>query len=130
FLFLSLVIIKRVAEVSGMQREGGASRPSRRAYLPEDLGVLQAMGLGASFASSVVLALYVQSDAILRLHYTRPMWLWAIVPLMLFWQCRMWLSTTRGYMRDDPIVYAARDWVSWLVGIGLVGSVLLARWPV
>jgi hypothetical protein len=39
------------------------------------------------------------------------------VPLMLFWQCRLWLSTARGYMHDDPIIYAARDWVSWLVAI-------------
>jgi 4-hydroxybenzoate polyprenyltransferase len=129
FLFLSLVIIKRVAELSGMRREGNA-HPTRRAYEADDLNLLQAMGMGASFASSVVLALYVQSDVILRLHYTRPLRLWAIVPLMLFWQCRMWLSTTRGYMRDDPIVYAARDWVSWLVGIGLVATILLARGPI
>ena len=36
-----------------------------------------------------------------------------MVPLFLFWQCRLWLSTSRGYMHDDPIVYAAKDWVSW-----------------
>ena len=34
---------------------------------------------------------------------------------MLFWQCRLWLSTARGHMHDDPIVYATRDWVSWIV---------------
>jgi hypothetical protein len=39
---------------------------------------------------------------------------------MLFWQCRLWLSTARGYMHDDPIVYAARDWVSWIVAIALL----------
>jgi 4-hydroxybenzoate polyprenyltransferase len=126
FLFLSLVIIKRVAELSGKRREG-SSGLARRAYVADDLGLLQAMGIGASFASSVVLALYVQSDVILGLHYTRPLRLWAIVPLMLFWQCRMWLSTARGYMRDDPIVYAARDWVSQLIGIALVATMLLAR---
>ena len=27
---------------------------------------------------------------------------------------------TIGYMHDDPIVYAARDWVSWLVFAALV----------
>ena len=48
-------------------------------------------------------------------YYAHAKLLWCIVPLMLFWQCRLWLSTTRGYMHDDPIVYAARDWVSWLV---------------
>ena len=46
--------------------------------------------------------------------YAEPQVLWAVIPLVLFWQCRLWLSTARGYMHDDPIVYAAKDWVSWL----------------
>ena len=128
FLFLSLVSIKRVAELGGMVREG-ILRTARRGYGVDDAGLLVAMGMGASFASSVVLALYVQSEVTV-LHYARPLVLWAIVPLMLFWQCRLWLSTARGYMRDDPIVYAAHDWVSWLVGAALMGTLLLARLPV
>lgn len=125
FLFLSLVIIKRVAELGSIRREG-ISSAARRGYEVDDQFVLIAMGFGASFASSVVLALYVQSQ-IAVLQFVRPFVLWAIVPLMLFWQCRMWLSTARGYMRDDPIVYAAGDWVSWLVGLGLVSSLVLSR---
>jgi hypothetical protein len=53
--------------------------------------------------------------------------LWATVPLLLFWQCRLWLSTARGYMNDDPIVYAARDRVSWLVGALLAAAAVMAR---
>jgi hypothetical protein len=30
-------------------------------------------------------------------------------------------------MNDDPIVYAARDWVSWLVFAG-VAAVAVAAW--
>jgi hypothetical protein len=45
---------------------------------------------------------------------------------MLFWQCRLWLSTTRGYMDDDPIVYAARDWVSRLIAAAVLLLLLLA----
>ena len=52
-----------------------------------------------------------------------------IVPLMLFWQCRLWMSTTRNYMHDDPIVYAARDWVSWAVFAALIGFVASAWLP-
>jgi len=29
-------------------------------------------------------------------------------------------------MHDDPIVYAARDWVSWLVAIAAVAILTLA----
>ena len=45
--------------------------------------------------------------------YRLPSIMWGLVPLSLFWQCRMWLSATRGYVDDDPIVYASKDWVTW-----------------
>ena len=86
--------------------------------------MVQMMGCAASFASVVVLSLYIQSDAALQ-SYPRSELLWGVIPLMLFWQCRLWLSTARGYMHDDPIVYAARDWVSWLV-IACLGGIVLA----
>ena len=50
---------------------------------------------------------------------------WIIVPLLLFWQCRLWLATARGFMTDDPIIYAAKDWVSVLVGIALITTMVV-----
>ena len=47
-----------------------------------------------------------------------------MVPLILFWQCRLWLATARGHMLDDPILYSAKDWVSW-IAFGLIGAVFL-----
>jgi hypothetical protein len=52
-----------------------------------------------------------------------------VIPLLLFWQCRLWLSASRGYMTDDPIVYAARDWVSRLVLCGVLIVVATAWLP-
>jgi hypothetical protein len=52
-----------------------------------------------------------------------------VIPLLLFWQCRLWLSASRGYMTDDPIVYAARDWVSRLVFCGVLIVVATAWLP-
>jgi hypothetical protein len=71
-----------------------------------------------------VLALYVQAELTLGVSHDAT-WSWAIVPLTLFWQCRIWLATSRGGMHHDPIVFAARDWVSWLVAICLFGVLLL-----
>src|SRR5262249_35056472 len=118
FLFLGLAMIKRVGELrSGAQLAGVTNR---RGYCADDVAILQTMGVGASFVSAMVLALFVQSDSVAA-RYARPELLWAVVPLMLFWQCRLWLATARGQMLDDPIVYAARDWVSGLVAVtGLV----------
>jgi hypothetical protein len=73
-----------------------------------------------------VLALFVQSEASLQ-RYSSPGLLWGLVPLALFWQSRLWLATARGYMHDDPIIYAARDWVSWLVALALLAVLSAAK---
>ena len=129
FLFLSLAMVKRVAELQAL-----AKRPRRgiaelravgqrderkvagRGYLASDARILELMGVAASFVTSLVLALYVQSE-VMPLGDHRPTLAWGIVPLILFWQCRIWFVTLRGEMHHDPIVYAARDWVSWTVTI-------------
>jgi 4-hydroxybenzoate polyprenyltransferase len=127
FLFLSLAFIKRVSELQAMRVAGvgAGGRPVRRGYMVEDLAILQVCGCAATFSSAIVLALYVQSAAA-SLAYANPAMLFAVIPLLLFWQCRLWLSTARGYMHDDPIVYAARDWVSWAVFGSLAAAVAAA----
>jgi hypothetical protein len=92
--------------------------------------MVAAMGIAGSFAAAVILALYVQSDVAVR-GYAEPRWLWGLVPLALFWQLRLWLSTSRGYIAGDPVDYALRDRVTWLVGLCCVLLTLLAaRWMV
>jgi 4-hydroxybenzoate polyprenyltransferase len=127
-LFLSLALVKRVSELYRLQ-SASLSKTERRGYMVQDLLMLQLFGCASSFASAVVLSLYVQSDTALHA-YARPSMLWGVIPLLLFWQCRLWLSTSRGYMNDDPIVYAARDWVSWLVFACVVGVAMAAWLPV
>ena len=47
----------------------------------------------------------------------RPGFLWTICPLLLYWLGRMTLLANRGAVADDPVVFAARDRVSWLTGL-------------
>jgi 4-hydroxybenzoate polyprenyltransferase len=124
FLFLSLAIIKRVAELNAMIIEKRTIMLGR-GYSPNDLPILQMMGVGASFVSALVLALYVQDASITR--HVNAVILWGIVPVLLFWQCRLWLSAARGYMHEDPIVYASQDWVSHLVGVTLIVIMALSE---
>lgn len=123
FLFLGLAIVKRVAELmtlpAGEQRQAAG-----RGYRAEDLAILQLMGVASSFVASLVLALYVQNELALPGN-REPTLSWAVVPLLLFWECRIWLATARGKMNDDPIVFAARDWASWVVASAGLGVVLL-----
>lgn len=122
FLFLALALVKRSTELQGV------SRPARRGYGGPDLGLVKSMGLASSFNAALVLGLYVNSD-VAQTRYATPHLLWLWVPLVLFWQCRLWLACERGYMHDDPIVYSVKDWVSWTAGLGAAGVMLLAHQP-
>jgi 4-hydroxybenzoate polyprenyltransferase len=124
FIFLSLALVKRVAELKTIAP--GEANIARRGYRPGDLSILQMFGCGSALAASLVLALFVQNEATLDL-YASPGLLWGLVPLVLFWQFRLWLATTRGNMRDDPITYAAGDWVTWLVGGASLVILLAAK---
>jgi 4-hydroxybenzoate polyprenyltransferase len=128
FLFLSLAVIKRVSELRRLRGTASGSKAPRRGYTIEDIPILEMLGVAASFTSALLLSLYVQSDTALN-HYGNPSILWGSIPLLLFWQCQLWLSTSRGYMHDDPILFAVRDRVSWAVFACLALLVVVARMP-
>lgn len=123
FLFLSLAFLKRYAELTGLDA-GDTQFVRRRGYLRRDREWLGAMGGASGYLSVLVLALYINSDQVVVL-YQRPVLLWLICPLLLFYTGRMWLLAYRGELHEDPIVATVRDPASYLVG-ALVGLVLLA----
>lgn len=124
FIFLALAITKRASELTVLMKLGKL-QAAGRGYTTEDITVLKIFGISSSFTSSLVIALYIHDQAA-KAVYARPQVLWFLVPLILLWQCRIWLSTERGFMRDDPIVYAGRDWVSWLIGLLVIAVVITA----
>jgi 4-hydroxybenzoate polyprenyltransferase len=114
FLFLSLGFLKRHVEFPLNPNGDKGVVPGRRGYQEDDSPLLLIMGVCSSFLATVVFAFYVNSTQG-HLSFRTPYLLWGIVPLILFWQLRLWLATIRGYMHDDPVVYAAKDNVSRLV---------------
>jgi 4-hydroxybenzoate polyprenyltransferase len=121
FLFLSLAFLKRYTEVSAM--EGAPTEQvRRRGYLRADREWLGSMGAASGYLSVLVLALYINSEQVIAL-YRRPLALWLVCPLLLFWIGRMWLLAHRGRVHDDPIVATVRDPASYAVG-ALVALVL------
>lgn len=127
FTFLSLALVKRAAELIQMRDASNAAVVTRRGYRREDLDILTMLGIASAFSSSVVLALFVGSAAATETYQSAET-LWAIVPMVLFWQMRLWLSTQRGQMHDDPIVFAAKDRVSWIVVTSILAIVFWASW--
>jgi 4-hydroxybenzoate polyprenyltransferase len=123
FLFLSLALVKRHAELAAVLKQDG-QRAAGRGYEVADLALLMAVGVSSAMASVLVLALYVHNPETAQL-YREPMLLWLIVPLLLYWVMRLWMLTHRGAMHDDPVVFAARDSQSLAV-LALVLGVMLA----
>jgi 4-hydroxybenzoate polyprenyltransferase/phosphoserine phosphatase len=124
FLFFCLALVKRYTELQ-MELELGRTRPGGRGYTVKDLTVLSTMASATGFGAVLIVALYVNSDAV-RLLYARPDLLWLICPLMFYWIARVLILAHRGEMHDDPVVFAATDWQSLLVGLGIVAVAAFA----
>ena len=114
FLFLSLAFLKRHGELSTLTAQPPPAA-RRRGYLPQDMEWLRTMGAASAYLAVLVLALYLNSDEVVRL-YRKPAVLFLVCPLLLYWTSRMWLLAHRGQIHEDPIVASARDPSSYVVG--------------
>ena len=128
FLFLSLAIIKRLSELKKLVISSKENL-ARRGYFNQDADILQAMGVCSSFVSTVVLALYVQSDVGCKRIYSAPDTL-GHCPYNIILAMPHVVIRCRGNMHDDPVVYAAKDKVTWAVGLTLLIIILTANIPV
>jgi len=115
FLFLSLSILKRCAELIAFTGPIDTFLPGR-GYQQRDLVSLQIFGISTAVVSVLVLALFVDSQSA-AVHYPHAERLWLICPAMWFWLARLWMETARGQMHHDPVVFSLRDRASWLAGI-------------
>jgi 4-hydroxybenzoate polyprenyltransferase/phosphoserine phosphatase len=124
FFFFSLACVKRFSELR-VARKSNESGARGRGYLASDLEQIAMFGTVSGYLSVLVLALYVSSVDVQRL-YDSPGYLWLICPLVLYWLSRVWLLAHRGEFHDDPIVFAIRDKVSYLVGGACAGVMVWA----
>jgi 4-hydroxybenzoate polyprenyltransferase len=124
FIFLSLAIVKRYAEISEAP-DTGTVKIHGRGYSTRDLPLLLNLGVASGYCTVVVMALYVNSsDSLLLYSHSKPLWL--VCPLLLYWISRIWLLAARGQMNEDPLVFALRDAISIAVLVMLTVIVLAA----
>ncbi len=129
FFFLSLAFVKRYAELE-LQLHSGKQKVHGRGYYTSDASLIQTLGITSGYAAVLLLALYLNSDAVLKLYKTVE-FIWVAVPILLFWVSWMWMQAHRGNMHDDPLVFAVKDRGSLLAGI-LFSAVLVIGtigWP-
>ena len=121
FIFLSLALVKRYAELVIMSAETGKVRV--RGYQIIDKELLASLGSGSGYVAVLVLAMYI-SSGMAEIHYTRHQLIWLLCPLLLYWISFVWLKAHRGEMHDDPLVFTVRDQGSRIVM--LLGAAILA----
>ncbi|MBZ5547033.1 MAG: UbiA family prenyltransferase [Acidobacteriia bacterium] len=122
FFFLSLAMAKRYSELvhaPDLLQSGN----SGRGYRTDDRELLLSLGVGSSFASVVILSLYVHGQEV-RVLYTSPEFLFLLCPIVLYWLSRNWLLAHRGELKEDPVTLAVRDRVSY--GVAFASSIVIA----
>lgn len=124
FLFFSLALVKRYAELDNMLRQGKL-KAAGRGYHVDDLPILHSLGTASGNMCVLVLALYINSPAVESL-YRQPHMIWFLCVLLLYWISRIWLKTHRGKMHDDPVVFAMKDKISLLIGMLAAITIYLA----
>jgi 4-hydroxybenzoate polyprenyltransferase len=124
FLFLSLAIVKRFAELENLRASNGVPR-NGRGYILGDLDQLRSFGTASAYAAVVVFAIYISGPDVVKLYHKSPL-LWLTVPLMTLWLNRVWLLASRGELDEDPVAFALTDPISQVIGIVVVIIALLA----
>jgi 4-hydroxybenzoate polyprenyltransferase len=120
FLFFSLALMKRYAELHD-KKVNGHVLSNDRGYRFEDMPFVLVYGVASGVAAVLVLALYLNSEHVLRL-YANPALLGLVCPTLLVWIGHLWMVTIRGGMHDDPIVFAVKDRMS--LGLALAGATI------
>ena len=121
-------MLKRSAELVSRVQAGRADTTAEiagRGYMLADLPVIEAMSAAAGYNAVLVLALYINT-AQQRGAYAHPDRLFFLCVLLLSWISRMLVITRRGWMNDDPIVFAVRDKWSQVIGAACAAVIVAA----
>ncbi len=119
FLFFSLALLKRYAELALLESRDGPSAEAR-GYRLEDRELVLVLGGSSGILSVLVLAIYMSSANVERF-YSRAELIWGTSVLLLYWICHLWLAAHRGRMTDDPLVFALKDRLSVAL-VALMGA--------
>jgi 4-hydroxybenzoate polyprenyltransferase len=124
FIFTSLALIKRYAELS-MRQGATLADATNRDYGVSDMQIVAALAAASGLNAITIICLYLSSPAVRGL-YHKPVLLWLLVPLLIYWVARALMLAHRRQMNDDPIVFAFRDGPSRISVLLMVVTVLAA----
>ena len=125
FVFFSLAVMKRSAEIIAKGENSTANKIAGRGYFTEDLNFLNQIGIASGYMGIVVFALYINSEDVTLLYHS-PQFLWLGCLLLMFWVNYLWYSTHKKRMTDDPIIFSLKNKVSIATLILIAISILIS----
>lgn len=129
FIFMSLALVKRCAELIVLQTDGITASQGRD-YRASDLTVLWPLGVGCAMSAVVVFGLFINAPET-QVRYIFPQALWLAAIGLIYWLGRVWIKTSRGEMHDDPVLFAIRDrgsrYTMLLLALAVLGAKFVPR---
>lgn len=124
FLFFSLGMAKRYAEIEKSELTDDLVL-NRRDYMKIDGATIQTIGIVSSFASIILLAIYINAEETKNL-YAYPSLLLFTLPFFLFWITKTWIVIGRGADVEDPVIFLVKDRDSWISALLIISVMLIA----
>lgn len=112
FLFLSLALLKRYAELIS-----DTALSLRRGYERKDAIMIAILGCASGLIAALPLALYAGTPEA-RILYRSPQILWLLCAVHVYWVSRIWVLAHRGVVREDPVLFAIRDQTTYWLAAG------------
>ncbi len=125
FFFLSLALIKRTSELK-ISIDLNQAATLSRGYLIKDNKKIKFLGKLSGSMSILILGYYIFSETADEI-YKQPAILFSVCILLGFWLARCWRLSEDGELDNDPVSFAIRDKISYIVAAGVALSWILAR---
>lgn len=124
FLFFSLALLKRYAELRAIQIKNELFILGR-AYTVKDKTKIASLGYISGYLSVLIFTFYIYSEKA-QLFYKTPLLLWLISPCLFIWLNHMWQFAKEGKINDDPVVFTVKNKSSWIFLLLIIVFSLLA----
>lgn len=125
FIFFNLSLIKRFIDLVDL-KNNLLDKISGRVYKIKDIKIIQILGHISSLLAFLTLTFYILSDQVLKI-YESSLLLFFIIPILIFWNMRIWFLASKGILNSDPVIYVLKDKTSYITGLIVVITLFLAR---
>tara|TARA_Y100000591_G_scaffold204933_1_gene177422 strand:- start:4025 stop:4936 length:912 start_codon:yes stop_codon:yes gene_type:complete len=112
FFFISLAAVKRQIEFLNF-RKLDEKDIAGRGYIFKDEIIINKISITSGYLAILILIFYINSSQVLNL-YSYPNIMWGICIVMFFWISRIIFIAKKGKIKDDPIIFAINDKISYL----------------